>query len=88
MDGLQNAGFEPHWVMNHDGHFGNFFGDVRIRGGISAPLEESNGATQGQIAFDGTPVYDDYSVLSRWWAKRQANQRRARRALLQHHQSP
>ncbi|MGO9804404.1 MAG: cellulose biosynthesis protein BcsG [Steroidobacteraceae bacterium] len=80
MDGLQNAGFEPHWVMNHDGRFGNFFGDVRIRGGISAPLEESNGATQGQIAFDGTPVYDDYSVLSRWWAKRQAN-RAARVAL-------
>src|ERR1700732_2701164 len=24
MDGLQNAGFEPHWAMNHDGHFGNF----------------------------------------------------------------
>jgi cellulose synthase operon protein YhjU len=80
MDGLQNAGFEPHWVMNHDGHFGNFFGDVRLRGGIAAPLEDSSGATPAQIAFDGTPVYGDYSVLSRWWAKRQAN-RAARVAL-------
>jgi cellulose synthase operon protein YhjU len=73
MDGLQNAGFEPHWVMNHDGHFGNFFGDVRVRGGLGAPLEDNSGATAAQLAFDGTPVYDDYSVLSRWWAKRQAN---------------
>jgi len=73
MDGLQNAGFEPHWAMNHDGHFGNFFGDVRIRGGLGAPLEDNSGATAAQVAFDGTPVYSDYSVLSRWWAKRQAN---------------
>lgn len=73
MDGLQNAGFEPHWVMNHDGHFGNFFGDVRDRGGLSAPLEDNTGATAAQQAFDGAPVYSDYSVLSRWWTKRLAN---------------
>lgn len=80
MDGLQNAGFETHWAMNHDGHFGNFFGDVRDRGGLNAPLEDNTGATAAQQAFDGTPVYSDYSVLSRWWAKRQAN-RAARVAL-------
>jgi cellulose synthase operon protein YhjU len=72
MDGLQNAGFEPHWLMNHDGQYGNFFGDVRDRGGLAAPLEENSGATQAQQAFDGTPVYSDYSVLSRWWARRGA----------------
>jgi cellulose synthase operon protein YhjU len=73
MDGLQSAGFEPHWSMNHDGHFGNFFGDVHIRGGLAAPLEDNSGAAPAQQAFDGTPVYSDYSVLSRWWTKRQAN---------------
>lgn len=70
MDGLQNAGFEPHWLMNHDGHFGNFFGDVRDRGGLAASLEDNTGASVAQQAFDGTPVYGDYSVLSRWWARR------------------
>jgi cellulose synthase operon protein YhjU len=80
IDGLQNAGFEPHWAMNHDGHFGNFFGDVRERGGITAPLEDPSGAITAQAAFDGTPVYDDYSVLSRWWAKRLTN--RAPRVVL------
>ena len=73
MDGLQGAGFEPHWLMNHDGHFGNFFGDVHDRGGLPAPLEDNTGATPAQQAFDGTPVYSDYSVLSRWWARRQTN---------------
>ncbi len=73
MNGLQTAGFEPEWAMNHDGHFGNFFADVRDRGGLSAPLEDNSGATPAESAFDGTPVYSDYSVLSRWWARRQAN---------------
>lgn len=73
MNGLQAAGFEPEWAMNHDGHFGNFFADVRDRGGLAAPLEDNSGATPAETAFDGTPVYSDYSVLSRWWAKRQAN---------------
>ncbi len=73
MDGLQSVGFAPSWAMNHDGHFGNFFGDVRDRGGVTAPLEDNSGATPAQLAFDGAPVYSDYSVLSRWWAKRQAN---------------
>ncbi len=73
MDGLQNAGFEAHWLMNHDGHFGNFFGDVRDRGGLSVALENTVGATPAQLSFDGTRIYSDYSVLSRWWAKRQSN---------------
>jgi cellulose synthase operon protein YhjU len=73
VNGLQNAGFQPQWVMNHDGHFGNFFADVRDRGGLAVPLEDNSGATPAETAFDGTPVYSDYSVLSRWWAKRQAN---------------
>ncbi len=73
MDGLQDAGFEPHWAMNHNGHFGNFFGDVRDRGGVAVPLEDNSGATQAQQAFDGSPVYSDYSVLSRWWGRRLAN---------------
>jgi cellulose synthase operon protein YhjU len=73
VNGLQAAGFAPQWAMNHDGHFGNFFADVRDRGGLAVPLEDNAGAAPAETAFDGTPVYGDYSVLSRWWAKRQAN---------------
>lgn len=71
FDGLQQAGFEPHWLMNHDGHFGNFFSDVRDRGGLTIPLENDTAVDVSQHAFDGSPVYSDYAVLSRWWEKRQ-----------------
>lgn len=71
LDGLQHAGFEPHWLMNHDGQFGNFFGEVRDRGGVAVALENNIGALLAQQAFDGSPIYSDYSTLSRWWAKRE-----------------
>jgi cellulose synthase operon protein YhjU len=73
VNGLQNAGFQPQWAMNHDGHFGNFFADIRDRGGLAVPLADNSGATPTESAFDGTPVYGDYSVLSRWWARRLTN---------------
>jgi cellulose synthase operon protein YhjU len=73
MDGLQNAGFEPHWLMNHDGHFGNFFGDVRDRGGMKVALEGNGGAAIAQQSFDAAPIYGDYETLSKWWAKRLQN---------------
>ena len=80
VSGLEGAGFEPQWAMNHDGHFGNFFADVRDRGGLAARLEDNTGATVAETAFDGTPVYSDYSVLSRWWIRRLTN--KAARVLL------
>lgn len=70
IDGLQRVGFEPHWLMNHDGHFGDFFADVRVHGGFPADPEPHDKATITQHAFDGSPIYDDYSVLSRWWGQR------------------
>jgi cellulose synthase operon protein YhjU len=73
LDGLQKAGFEPHWLMNHDGQFGNFYADVRDRGGVSVTPDSNAGAQLAQNAFDGSPIYGDYSVLSRWWAKREQN---------------
>jgi cellulose synthase operon protein YhjU len=80
IDGLQNAGFEPHWLMNHDGHFGNFLSDVREHGGVAVAPEDNRGAQEAQQSYDGTPIYSDYSTLSRWWAKREMN-RAARVAL-------
>lgn len=73
LDGLQKAGFEPHWLMNHDGQFGNFYADVRDRGGVAVTPDSNAGALLAQNAFDGSPIYGDYSVLSRWWAKREQN---------------
>jgi cellulose synthase operon protein YhjU len=73
LDGLQKIGFETHWLMNHDGQFGNFYADVRDRGGVSVTPDSNSGAQLAQQAFDGSPIYSDYSVLSRWWARREQN---------------
>lgn len=72
IDGLQRLGFAPQWLMNHDGRFGDFFTDVRTHGGFPADPEPLAGAQVAQHAFDGSPIYDDYSVLSRWWTRRLA----------------
>jgi cellulose synthase operon protein YhjU len=70
FDDLQNAGFTANWAMNHDGHFGGFISDVRDRGGMPATFTEDKGADISLRAFDGTPIYDDYSILSRWFEHR------------------
>jgi cellulose synthase operon protein YhjU len=73
MDGFQAAGFQPQWLMNHDGHFGDFFTDVRGRGGLTQALEDTGGVRVAQYSFDDSPIYDDYALLSRWWQKRRAS---------------
>lgn len=73
IDGLQRVGFAPQWVMNHDGKFGDFFTDVRKHGAFPSDPEPLAGAKVAQHAFDGSPIYDDYAVLSGWWSKRLAD---------------
>lgn len=70
IDGLQRVGFTPRWLMNHNGQFGDFFTDVRTHGAFPGDPEPLTGPKVVQHAFDGSPIYDDYGVLSRWWANR------------------
>jgi cellulose synthase operon protein YhjU len=73
MNDLRQAGFEPQWLMNHDGRFADFSDDVRIRGGLSAPAQDHGGVPVAMHGFDGSAIYDDYAVLAQWWARRQAS---------------
>src|SRR5258708_5285311 len=61
MNGLQNAGFEPHWAMNHDGHFGNFFGDLPHPGGPARPPRGKTRARRARQAVRGTPVRNEHA---------------------------
>ncbi len=70
FNNLQQAGFEQQFAMNHDGHYGDFIADVRKRGGMQAKLFDVQGAPPYLQSFDGTPVHDDYTVLSQWWNRR------------------
>lgn len=73
MDSLQRSGFEPNLVMNHDGHFDDFLKLVQNQGKLSAPPMPLGGVPVAQYAFDGTPIFDDLAVLSRWLDQRKAD---------------
>jgi cellulose synthase operon protein YhjU len=70
LDDLQQIGFEPQLAMNHDGHYGGFLDDVRERGRLKAAPFGTHGIPPYLQSFDGSPVHDDYAVLSKWWTKR------------------
>lgn len=70
FDNLQQAGFEPQLAMNHDGHFDDFLAEIRKHGVLNIPPFDIKGAPPYLQSFDGSPVSDDYSVLSKWWEKR------------------
>jgi cellulose synthase operon protein YhjU len=70
---LSDAGFTPKLLMNHDGHFGDFLHDVQQRGGLNiAPLANKTAPVR-MYSFDGTPIYDDLSLLNGWWDKHLSN---------------
>lgn len=73
LGNLQQAGFQPEWLMNHDGHFGNFTADVGQHGGLAIKMDDNTQAKVGMLAFDDTPVYDDADVLGQWVKKRAQN---------------
>lgn len=70
FDQLQQAGFEPGLLMNHDGKFGDFLADLRDRGGMKMAPFGDLGAAQHMKAFDGSPIYSDFDLLTHWLDKR------------------
>lgn len=66
MGALQQSGFEPEMLLNHDGHFDDFLNLVRVQGRLGVAPLSIDGLPVVQRAFDNSPVYDDLAVLSRW----------------------
>lgn len=71
FDNLQKIGYKPEIAMNHDGLYGGFLNtDIRIRGGLNVTPFDAGSLPTYLQAFDGSPIHDDYSTLSKWWANR------------------
>jgi len=70
---LAQAGYTPQVLLNHDGRFDDFIGDVTRNIGIPGikPFANENAAV-GMQSFDGSPIRDDFAVLSSWWQARAA----------------
>jgi cellulose synthase operon protein YhjU len=74
MDQLQQAGFQPQLLMNHNGRYGRFREDLERRGGLEVAPQPTAGARIAMQAFDGAPIAEDYDVLQRWWQRHVAAQ--------------
>jgi cellulose synthase operon protein YhjU len=70
MDSLKRSGFESQLAMNHDGHFDDFLKTVQAQHLNVSPMPLA-GIPVAQHAFDGAPVFDDFSVLTHWQDDRQ-----------------
>jgi cellulose synthase operon protein YhjU len=67
---LNKTGYQVQLALNHDGKYGDLLKEIRNEGGMSAPLFDNTQATPYLKGFDGSQIYDDYSVLSNWWDAR------------------
>ena len=66
---FEEAGFDVHGLLNHDGHFDHFAAEVEGESGVGRKLEDNRFAPVFMRSFDDTPIYEDYDLLSRWWGQ-------------------
>ncbi len=72
MGSLQQAGFTPNLLLNHDGHFDNFLKTIESQKLGVEPIKPS-GLRPYELAFDDSPIYNDKDVLIRWIQERSTN---------------
>lgn len=66
---FKEASFEVHGLLNHDGHFDQFANIVQGSAGIDTKLEDNQFAPIAMHSFDDTPIYDDLTLLAKWWGQ-------------------
>lgn len=68
---LEQLGWRTRGLLNHDGKFDGFGQALESRGGLAGKFDSPEGAPIHMRGFDGSPIYADRDVLSRWWQARQ-----------------
>jgi cellulose synthase operon protein YhjU len=72
FDNIKHLGYETYMILNHDGIYGHFLEEVQRLGHLSSPILPTGLPAQA-YNFDGSPIYDDYAVLEKWWNLRQSS---------------
>ena len=73
FENLKQLGFDEAMVMNHTGRFDNLIGQVKDNGDMQATLFPFGDLRPVMTGFDGSPIYRDGQVLSKWWQQRLDN---------------
>ena len=69
---LEKLGYQTAGLLNHDGLYEDFAATVEKRGGLAGKFLPNQSAPVHMENFDGSPIYNDYALLSQWWKKRVA----------------
>ena len=75
FDALRGQGYKTYFTLNHDGTYGHFATEVKHLGHLDEPILPTGLPAQA-YNFDGSPIYDDYGVLEKWWKMRQEGKSR------------
>ena len=72
FDDLRKLGFSDELMLNHTGEFDGFLQEVREQGELPAPALGviPAGLPRTYVGFDGSPIWRDRDVLSKWWQHR------------------
>jgi len=70
FDALRARRYETYFTLNHDGQYGHFAEEVKRLGHLDEPLKPTGLPIQA-YDFDGSPIFDNYTVLKKWWTIRQ-----------------
>jgi cellulose synthase operon protein YhjU len=79
LDALREQGYRTYAAIDNDAPSYRFVEDIIAFGRADRPIEMRDLPVR-QYDFDNTPIYDDLSILNRWWDVR--NQSSATRAAL------
>lgn len=71
FDNLRQLGFSNELMLNHNGEFDDFLGELRAHTGLPGPALPDELFRRRLISFDGSPIWSDQDVLSQWWEHRQ-----------------
>lgn len=69
FENLRNLGFQTQAVLNHNGKFQDFLGDLTMHPSLGEPLIPE-ALPPRWTAFDGSPVWGDFETLDYWWQMR------------------
>ena len=74
FDDLRKLGFSDELMLNHTGEFDGFLQEVRDQGQLPPPALGviPAGLPRTYVGFDGSPIWRDRDVLSKWWQHRLA----------------
>ncbi len=74
FDDLRKLGFANELMLNHTGEFDGFLQEVREQGQLPPPAlgVVPAGLPRTYVGFDGSPIWRDRDVLSKWWQHRMA----------------